>query len=128
MQPYLVSTPKPTGIRPNWSLGSYSTPFSHAEDAWFWALTALASRRNGERSGRGSTVIRPCEPDDIIKCVDQVYQQKRISLAHVRVLLKWGERRMTPDSRYSAEAGEAKLWGEALARLEWIMRGKGIVA
>ena len=109
-------------------LGPYSTPFCHAIEAWFWASGAIASRRDGCRSGSGSGVVRPCEPDDVMTCLDQLYQKQRITLAHARVLVKWGERRVAPCAREPAEANDARLWGEALLRLEWVMRAKGILA
>ena len=109
-------------------VGPYSAPFCHAAEAWFWATSALAARHVGCRSSSGSGVMRPCEPDDVVKCLDQLYQAKRVNLAHARVLLKWGRQQFRPSVKHPAEAGEARLWDEAMARLEWVMRAKGIVA
>ncbi len=104
-------------------------PFRSADDAWFWTMAALAARRDGARftANQGRT-IRPCEPDDVVKCLDALYRRRRISLDHVRVLRVWGDRQVSPDPACRGEQGDWKLWREALVRLEWPMRIKGIVA
>lgn len=119
--------------RPNQTIAAAPRPrgaagekFASAEQAWFWTMAALAARRAGGGGGRKG-VSRPCEPDDVLKCLDELYRHRRIDLAHARILRRWGERQAAPDPRYPAERGEAQLWQEALARLEWKLRMKGIV-
>jgi hypothetical protein len=104
-------------------------PFASAEDAWFWTMAALVARRDGARiaAGKGATP-RPCEPDDVIKCLDRLYRQRRIELAHARVMRLWGERGTAPSPRHLQERGDHRLWREAMSRLEWPLRVKGIVA
>jgi hypothetical protein len=104
-------------------------PFATAEEAWFWTMQALIARRDGARivAGAGLTA-RPCEPDDVVKCLDRLYRQRRIDLQHARILRIWGERQQTPDPRQPREAGDARLWREAMQRLEWPLRVKGIIA
>jgi hypothetical protein len=104
-------------------------PFASAEEAWFWTMAALIARREGARlsAGRGA-VIRPCEPDDVIKCLDRLYRQRRIELQHARIMRIWGERGTAPNPRYPAERGDARLWREAMERLDFPLRQKGIVA
>lgn len=104
-------------------------PFRSAEEAWLWTMAALIARRDGARiaAGRGEKV-RPCEPDDVIKCLDRLYRQRRIDLIHARVMRIWGERGVAPDPRYAAERHDAAQWREAMNRLEWPLRVKGIVA
>lgn len=104
-------------------------PFFSAEEAWFWTMAALVARRDGARivSGRG-LVSRPCEPDDVVKCLDRLYRHRRIDLAHARILRIWGERGTSPDPRAPMERGDYRLWQEALERLDWPLRVKGIVA
>ena len=63
----------------------------------------------------------------MIKCLDRLYRHRRIDLVHARILRIWGERGTPPDARYSAESTDARLWREALGRLEWPLRVKGIV-
>jgi hypothetical protein len=91
-------------------------------------MAALIARRDGARivSGAG-LVARPCEPDDVVKCLDRLYRQRRIDLQHARILRIWGERQQAPDPNYPRERTDARLWREALNRLEWPLRVKGIV-
>jgi hypothetical protein len=46
---------------------------------------------------------------------------------HARILRVWGERQMAPSAAIMAERHDHKLWIEALERLEWPLRVKGIV-
>ena len=103
-------------------------PFPSVEDAWFWTMAALAARRDGARtrSGPGGTP-RPCTPDDVVRCLDQLYRRRRLDLAHIRILRIWGERRMAPNPAWPKERGDARLWREALDRMAWPLRVKGIV-
>ncbi len=103
-------------------------PFACAEDAWFWTMAALTARRDGARvaAGRGG-VVRPCEPDDVIKCLDRLYRQRRIDLAHARIMRIWGERGDQPSPRIPQEAGDLRLWREAMERLDFPLRAKGII-
>ncbi|MBV9782993.1 MAG: hypothetical protein JO264_04160 [Acidisphaera sp.] len=104
-------------------------PFRDAEEAWFWTFAALRARREGARYTAGlGRVSRPCEPDDVVKCLDQLYRRRRIDLLHARILRAWGERGCAPNPAHAAERNEWKLWREALDRLEWPLRVKGIVA
>jgi len=106
-----------------------AVPFATAEEAWFWTMAALMARRDGARivANRGS-VPRNCEPDDVVKCLDRLYRQRRIDLVHARILRLWGERGTPPDARHLSEARDHAIWAEALSRLEWPLRVKGIVA
>jgi hypothetical protein len=103
--------------------------FSSAEEAWLWTMSCLMARRQGARFGanRGS-VSRPCEPDDVVKCLDKLYRQRRIELLHARILRIWGERQAAPDPSYVSEKADWRIWRQALDRLEWPLRVKGIVA
>lgn len=104
-------------------------PFRSAEEAWFWTLAALTARREGARytANRG-LVRRPCDPDDVVKCLDTLYRRRRIDLVHARILRIWGERQMPPNPAFAGERSDWRLWQEALGRLEWPLRIKGIVA
>jgi hypothetical protein len=103
-------------------------PFETAEHAWMWTMSALIARREGARysAGKGS-ISRPCEPDDVIRCLDTLYRKRRIDLAHARVLRLWGERQIAPNPAVVAECHDHRLWTEALDRLTWPLRVKGIV-
>jgi hypothetical protein len=105
-----------------------SQPFDSAEQAWLWTMAALIARREGARySANKGAVSRPCDPDDVVKCLDGLYRHGRIDLAQARVLRIWGERQMPPSPGVTAERHDRKLWTEALQRLEWPLRVKGIV-
>ena len=102
--------------------------FATAEAAWFWTMAALAARREGARyTANQGLVQRPCEPDDVIRCLDMLYRRRRIDLEHARVLRRWGERQIAPRPDRRFERGEWRLWQEAMDRLEWPLRVKGIV-
>ncbi len=106
-----------------------AVPFRNAEEAWIWTMAALVARRDGARIVAGAgRVPRPCEPDDVVKCLDRLYRQRRIDLVHARILRIWGERGLPPDPRAVRERSDWRLWREALDRLEWPLRVKGIVA
>jgi hypothetical protein len=91
-------------------------------------MNALIARRDGARIVAGAgTVQRPCEPDDVVKCLDRLYRQRRIDLAHARILRLWGERGQAPDPRALRERGDWRLWQEALTRMDFPLRQKGIV-
>jgi hypothetical protein len=91
-------------------------------------MAALMARREGARyvAGRG-TVSRPCEPDDVVRCLDSLYRRRRIDLVHARILRIWGERQMAPNPAFAIERCDWRLWREALERLEWPLRVKGII-
>jgi hypothetical protein len=101
-------------------------PFASAEDAWHWTMAALVARRDGAgpvlNVGR---VARPCEPDDVVKCLDRLYRQRRIDLSHARILRIWGERQAEPDP--VKDRGDYRIWREAIDRLGWPLRQLGIV-
>ncbi len=102
--------------------------FDSAEAAWLWTMAALIARREGARyTANKGRVSRPCDPDDVVKCLDGLYRQRRIDLSHARVLRIWGERQMPPNRLVAVERHDHKLWSEALERLEWPLRVKGIV-
>jgi hypothetical protein len=128
MQQVLVFGSSPVRMAQFGGVGSYSTPFSHASDAWIWALGALVARRDGQAKRERSGVARPCDPEDVVKCIDQLCKNGRIGLEHIRVLAKWGQRSMSPSKRCVGEAREAHLWDEALVWLDVVLRRKGIVA
>lgn len=123
-----MSAPKPghAAVLPSMAK---TEPFRSAEEAWFWTMAALVARRDGARIVAGAgTTQRPCEPDDVVKCLDSLYRHRRIDLQHARILRLWGERGQAPDPRAPRERGDWRLWREALSRLDWPLRMKGIIA
>ena len=109
-------------------LTKHTEPFRSADDAWFWTMSALAARRDGARYSAGlGKVARPCEPDDVIKCLDRLYRRRRIDLVHARILRIWGERGVPPNPAHQAERSDFRVWREAMERMDWMLRIKGIV-
>lgn len=103
-------------------------PFDSAEEAWLWFIQAQEARNEGARFTAGmSLVTRPCEPADILKCIDRLYRNRRLIMDHLLVLRHYGKRRLPPDARRMKEARAYTLWHEALARLEPLLEKKGIV-
>ena len=124
----MTAAPRPSH-RPSFTSLSRTEPFLSAEEAWFWTMAALTARRDGARVAAGKGIAqRPCEPDDVIKCLDRLYRQRRIDLGHARIMRIWGERGVAPCPRHAQERGDHHLWREAMSRLEWPLRIKGIVA
>jgi hypothetical protein len=119
----------PGRSQPRPGTGRQTVPFASAEEAWIWTMAALIARREGARySANKGLICRPCDPDDVVKCLDQLYRQRRIDLGHARVLRVWGERQTSPSGSIHVERHDFQLWNEALQRLEWPLRMKGIVA
>jgi len=100
--------------------------FRNAEQAWFWTVSALRARREGTHSA-GKGTPRPCDPDDVIKCIDRLYRNRRVDLVHARIMRIWGERQAAPDPTRAGERSDHRLWTEAMERLGGSLRVKGIV-
>ncbi len=115
-------TPKPVPERD-------STPFTSAEEAWFWFIQAQAARADGARIVAGaSDVSRPCEPVDIYRVMERLYRGRCLLMDHIMVLRHYGRRLLPPDPRRAKECRAHVLWSEALAKMEDIFIDKGIVA
>ncbi len=105
-----------------------TTLFDNAEEAWFWFIQAQEARNEGAQISAGASLFhRPCEPSDILKCVDRLYRHRRLMMDHLLVLRYYGKRRLSPDPRRIKEVRAFGLWKEALERLEPILVRKGIV-
>ena len=123
----LRTPPEPPAV-PQLGTRKSAQAFRSADEAWFWTMAALVARREGARyTANQGRVPRPCEPDDVVKSLDRLYRQRRIDLVHARVLRAWGERQVSPNPAHASERSDWRLWREALDRLEWPLRVKGIV-
>ena len=100
-------------------------PFPTAEAAWFWTMAVLESRRDPRRP---RPPAGPCAAEDVLRCLDSLYRQRRLELLHARILRIWGVRGMAPDRRRPGQRCDAALWAEAMERLGWALRAQGIVA
>jgi hypothetical protein len=105
-----------------------TTPFDSAEEAWFWFIAAQKARNDGARviAGQGLTP-RPCEPTDILKAVDRLYRNRRLSMDHILVLRHYGVRFLPPEPARVREARASMLWDEAMERLGDALSARGIV-
>lgn len=105
-----------------------AVPFDSAEEAWFWFIAAQEARNDGARYAAGASLVpRPCEPTDILKCLERLHRNRRLVMDHLLVLRHYGRRQLAPDARRAKEARAFVLWHEALDRLEDIFIDKGIV-
>jgi hypothetical protein len=116
---------RPSGMPPCSAAGQ---PFDSAEEAWLWTAAALRARRDGARiaAGRGR-VQRPCEPDDVVRCLDRLYTTRKVTLAHARILRVWGERQQAPDPRNAAERGDHAVWQDAMSLIAPSLRSRGVI-
>ena len=101
-----------------------TAPFASAEAAWFWTAASLRARQEASVT----PCPGPCRPEDVVKCLDTLYRQRRIELLHVRILRIWGWRGVAPNPAWAGQRCDERLWREALERLEWPLRSRGIVA
>ncbi len=102
-------------------------PFETPDQAWFWTMAALQARNSGTGRACSARTERPCDPDDIIRALDQLYRTRRIDLLHARILRIWGERGTAPCARHPSEARDAAIWQEAMNRLGARLRARGII-
>ncbi len=103
-------------------------PFRTAEQAWLWTMAALLARRDGaELSWRPEGPPRPCDPEDVVRSLDTLYRDRSVELLHVRILRIWGERQTAPRATRPLQHSDWRLWNQALAQLEWVLRARGIV-
>ena len=104
------------------------TPFRSAEEAWLWTMATLTARRDGASAQwRPDGPARPCDPDDVVRCLDRLYRQRSIELLHARILRIWGERQRAPRCDNQQQHSDWRLWYQALGQLEWTLRASGIV-
>ena len=103
-------------------------PFRSAEDAWLWTMAVLLARRDGAGlAWRPDGPARPCDPEDVIRCLDTLYRQRSIELLHVRILRIWGERQRPPRANRLSQHADWRLWHQTLGQLEWTLRARGVV-
>lgn len=105
-----------------------TTPFENAEEAWFWFIQAYQARNDGAQiTANHGRVVRPCDPDDILKILDRLYRHRRLTMHHFRVLRHYGVRMIAPDSTRAREHLAARLWGEAMQIMGEVLIAKGIM-
>lgn len=106
-----------------------SQPFVTAEEAWLWFSRCQLARIEGVRfTADAADVARPCDPDDIYRAVGRLVRAGVLVSRHVSVLGRFGCRLARPDPWAGDAVADAKLWDEAMARLECELRPRGIVS
>ena len=104
------------------------TLFNTTEEAWFWFMQANRARQDGARiTANQGSVIRPCEPSDILKILERLRRHRRLDMNHLRVMRHYGERMLVPDLYHAKEALSAKIWNEAMEILGEVLIAKDIV-
>jgi hypothetical protein len=103
-----------------------ATPFRSTVEAFFWTVRTLAARGTPAQPSNGSTLRRPCDPGEVIRALDTLYRRRRIDTAHARVLARWGARQKEPSPQH--HPSDSVLFREAIDRLDWPLRVRGIVA
>ena len=103
-------------------------PFHSAAEAWLWTMATLVARRDGAGPAwRPEGKLRPCDPDDVVRCLDRLYREGSVDLLHARILRIWGERQCAPRADRPLQMSDWRLWQQALGHLEWALRARGIV-
>lgn len=100
--------------------------FPSAEEACFWMMRAITARHNGA-SVSPADRMEGIEPDDVAKALDRLYRQRRIELAHARVLRIYCERGIAPNPSHPSERDDARLWTEVMHHMNDALRRRGIV-
>ena len=105
-----------------------TTLFDSAEQAWFWFIQAQQARIDGARATMGAGLVpRPCEPIDILHCLDRLYRQRKLSMDHLLVLRHYGRHMVAPDPSRAQEIRGYRLWIEALEQLGPMLEAKKII-
>lgn len=116
-RPQAIPDPRPLGV-----------PFDTAEDAWFWFMASRAAAADGARPRAGlGRIPRPCEPSDIINVLDRLYRGRLITRDHLFVLRHYGARFQVPDPDRPHQVRAHRLWHQAMNRLAYSLRRRGIV-
>lgn len=102
--------------------------FATAEEAWFWFVRTEKARVDRARQPRWNwDGERPCEPDDIFRCVAALYDRDVLYPLHLDVLGEYGYLDRQPYIDYDEEVVDYVIWVDALDALEPYLREKGIV-
>lgn len=114
----------------NWQrnkAGVSSAPFGSGEEAWFWFIRTEKARGEGAR-GAPASAVRPCDPDDIYRCVTRLFQDQALYPRHLEVLGEYGYLDRMPFPDHDREIVDWMIWTDAMDVLEPFLKGKGIVA
>ena len=102
--------------------------FPNAEEAWFWFMRSEKARAERAKCERFDTVSeRPCVPDDIYRCVAQLYRDGILIYLHLEVMGEYGYLDRYPYTDDDLEAVDWVIWVDAFDTLEPYLIAKGIV-
>lgn len=102
-------------------------PFPSVEAELRWSIEEL-SRRQGGRSFVVREHNRPCEPDDITRALDRLWNEGKVSRAQIECLGRYIEKGRAPNEAVRGELMDFALWRHAIAQLGIVLRAQGIVA
>lgn len=102
--------------------------FNDAEEAVFWFISANEAKAEGARVvANNGKYRRPCEPVDILKVMDRLYRNRKLTREHLLVIRHYGVRRLPPDPTRPREHRAHQLWTEAMDRIQGALEVKGVV-
>ena len=104
-----------------------TTPFTSAEEAWFWYCLCQQLDANRSRESKAH-IIRPCESSDIFLAIKKLIRAGLLQPKHIKVLAKYGLLQTPPHPHFGDSLSICSLWQEALRFLDSLLRRKGIVA
>jgi len=103
-----------------------TTPFSSAEEAWFWYC--LCEQLDPNRAHKSKDrIVRPCETSDIFLAIKKLIRAGLLHPKHIKVLVKYGLQQIPPHPHFGDNLSICNLWQEALRFLDSLLRRKGIV-
>lgn len=102
-------------------------PFTTTEEAWFWFVRTEKSRLNGARNGEEICEIRPCDPDDIYRCIAKLYADRILLASHLDVLGAYGFLDRVPFPDFENEVVDWVIWTDAMDVIDPFLRERGIV-
>jgi hypothetical protein len=112
------AAPPPLAPFPGWG----GTPFTSAEEAWFWVMAAFRSE-----PVRPQPMPPPCRREDVVRVIDTLYRQRLLARDHLCVLAHYGRRLVPPRPDRRRELRALALWREAFQHLTPRLKRRGIV-
>ena len=103
--------------------------FATAEEAWFWFIRCERAREEGaRRAPKGNAItVPPCEPADIIRTLQRMYDTDILLPTHAYILGFYGEQERPPDPNIHEEVLDWVLWIDAFDYIEAAFREKGFI-
>lgn len=109
-------------------LDGTTAPFHSGEEAWFWFMRTEKARADGGRATGMTSATRPCDPDDIYRCVSRLYRERALYPRHLEVLGEYGFLDRVPFPDLDREIIDWMIWTDAMDVIEPSLKTRGIVA